>query len=334
MSIEEELRQMLSQVGELPAPNLRPGVMSAITPRRWTGLSAWPRRVAAFGLAVVLVIGVAWVSLSTFEVRPAGPPNGQSSASSVASSTGDQPSASIGPPSPTSGVPSPSSTDAAGLALATNPPDGGGSDALAVGRLGGTVVDDRACFWIEPTASGGVDVVRTALIWPHGFRAVDDPLRLLTPDRQSVARIGDLVELGGGGPPVAYVPTSQQDPCQIGRIFSVSVVVSVNGARVDVSSGSLQITTRPLGDTGTCGATFLDPLMLVMTDEHLQLRMNVVDWEASWPYGFKAVGGERITIVDNNGVVVLRQGDETPTVRGSIVSDQIEVCGFGEVTYR
>ncbi len=74
--------------------------------------------------------------------------------------------------------------------------------------------------------------------------------------------------------------------------------------------------------------------MVVMSDEHLQLRMNGVDWEVSWPYGFKAVAGERITIVDPDGVVVMRQGDETPTVRGSIVSDQIEVCGFGEVTYR
>lgn len=335
MSIEEQLRQMLGQVDELPAPNLRPRVVAAIAPRRWTWMSAWPSRVAASGLVVALVIGVTWLSFSTFNApRAAAPPNASSQASIAVSPSGDLASGSFDAPPPTTGAPSPSSTDTGDVVLATNPPSGGGGDALAVGRLGGTVVDGRACLWIEPTAPGGEDPVRTALIWPYGFRALDDPLRLLTPDGQLLARVGDVVELGGGGPPVDYVPTSQQEPCQIGRIFSVSVVVSVNDVRVDVGSGSLQITTRPLGDTGTCGAIFLDPVMLVMSDQHLRLRMNGTDWEVSWPYGFKAVAGERITIVDNNGFVVLRQGDETQTLRGSIVNDRIQACGFGEVTYR
>lgn len=195
------------------------------------------------------------------------------------------------------------------------------------------MTDNRACIWIEPTAEDGVDPVRTALIWPTGFEALDDPLRILGPDAQILARVGDVVELGGGGPAVDYVPTSQQDPCQIGRVFYRSVVATVNGTRVDTGAGSLQIVTRQLGSPGTCGAAFMDPVMLVMSGGHLQLRMDGTDWEVSWPHGFSAVPGERITILDGNGVVVLRQGVESSTVRGSLVQDQIEVCGFGDITY-
>ena len=332
MNIEEELRQLLRETDEVAAPNLRPRVLSAIAPRGPAGLPAWPGRAAVFGVVMVVVLGVAVVSLSKSAGRPVDLPSGENPRSIVALPTRDLPPESTAPP-PTAGVASPSATHTGTLALATNPAGGGGGDALAAGRVGGMVVDDRACFWIEPLDSGAVEADWTALVWPNGFGAVDDPLRLLTPDGQEVARVGDLVELGGGGPPIDYMPTSEQDPCGIGQIFSVSVVVRVNGKEINAGAGSLRITTRQPGDPGTCGPTFLDPVMLVMSDSRLQLRMSGVDRDATWPHGFKAMAGDRITIVDQDGVVVLRQGVEMPTVRGSIVNDQVVVCGFGEVAY-
>ena len=333
MSVEDELRRMLRHVDELPAPDLRPGVMPLIAPRKPQRMFTGLMPAAAAGLAVALLAGTAWLT-STNDAPDAAsslPPAGQSSTVSSPTSLAPNSSDMASPtPAESSSRPEP----VGGLIVATDSQGGGGGDALGVGRLGGRVTDKRACIWLEPTAEAPVGAVRTALIWPDGFGAVDGPLRLLGPDGQVLAQMGDVVELGGGGPAVDYLPTSEQDPCQIGRVFFVSVVVTVNGNPVNAGAGPLEITTRPPGDTGVCSVTFLNTVMLVMSGDRLRLRMDGSDWEVTWPQGLKAMPGERITIVDGDGAVVLRQGDESSTVRGRVVRDRIEVCGFGEVTYR
>lgn len=139
-------------------------------------------------------------------------------------------------PSPTpdatpvvSAAPAPS-LSAGEFVLPTRPPNtSGGGDALLTGVLGGTVREGGGCIWLEELAPNGSVAVRASIIWPYGFRAFLDPMRVVGRDGQLVAKVGDRVEFGGGGQPQGYVPTPQQDPCGLGQVVGVSSVVSVNG---------------------------------------------------------------------------------------------------------
>lgn len=218
------------------------------------------------------------------------------------------------------------------LVLATSAPDSPGMDALAIGNLAGEIRGGTVCFWLEPT-SGSVDGPRTALLWPFGFGALADPLRLTGPDAQVIAAVGDAVELGGGGMPEGYLPTATQDPCGFGSVFSVSSVASVNGRPVDIGGGSLRIVTRPVGAVATCPSTSLGPVMLVLSDGALHLRGAGRDWDVTWPSGFEARAGNRVTIIDDRGQPVMRQGDEVATLRATTNGGVIHVCGLGERVY-
>ncbi len=136
------------------------------------------------------------------------------------------PSASASPP--------PSSSASAALMpgellLATSPPGSvGGGDARLEGILHGKTLDGHACFWVEPPTA---TTTRMALVWPSGYHAyLDPPLSIHAPDYRVIALAGESIALGGGGPPVDYQPTTEQDPCGFGAIFVVSGVVSVNAA--------------------------------------------------------------------------------------------------------
>jgi hypothetical protein len=135
------------------------------------------------------------------------------------------------PESPASTAPSADASLAPGVVPVATSAPGGGGDALAAGTLGGRTHPGGACFWL------GEGSRRVALVWPFGFTALTDPLRLVGGDRQVLARRGDHVQLGGGGPPVDYVLTPAQDPCKTGDVFAVSSVVSVNGAPLEVYGG-------------------------------------------------------------------------------------------------
>ena len=58
--------------------------------------------------------------------------------------------------------------------------------------------DGTACFWL------GTGTNRAVIIWPHGFTARDNPLRLVDGDGREEARVGDRITLGGG-----YLPEDQ-----------------------------------------------------------------------------------------------------------------------------
>lgn len=111
--------------------------------------------------------------------------------------------------------------------LPTSPPGSGSAgDTRLEGVLAGEVRDGHACFWIElpnvPSAK------RLALIWPAGYHAYADPiLSIHASDYRVIALVGTPVVLGGGGQPVGYVPTPDQDPCGLGQVFVVAGVVSV-----------------------------------------------------------------------------------------------------------
>jgi photosystem II stability/assembly factor-like uncharacterized protein len=218
-----------------------------------------------------------------------------------------------------------------GLAIVTIAPETSGGDALGGGTLGLDRLAGQACFWVSP---GGYDYAKTALVWPHGFSARDNPVRLIGPDGQILARPGDLVTLGGGSPSPGFVPSPTQDPCGIGNIFFVSSVVTVNGKPMNIAEGSLRLETRPDNGSTACPAAPLEPLMLVMWDERLELRIlaSGENVPATWPSGFHAMT-DPIRVVDGKGHVIVTQGVETANLRGTRTATSIDVCGLGEVSY-
>lgn len=69
------------------------------------------------------------------------------------------------------------------------------------GQLGGRVADNgTACLWVE---AGGT---RTVVVWPHGYAAADNPLRVLDAKGNTVATVGDQVSISGGATATGYTP--------------------------------------------------------------------------------------------------------------------------------
>lgn len=70
--------------------------------------------------------------------------------------------------------------------------DFGGEDAFVGGRLQGSPHIDGGCVWLEDAGS------RFAVLWPPGYSARFDPLRLVNERGDVIAREGDLIRSGGG----------------------------------------------------------------------------------------------------------------------------------------
>ena len=219
---------------------------------------------------------------------------------------------------------------AEGLPLATLAPGRTPGDARFEGTLGGGATSGTACFWVSAPGLG----VRTALVWPNGFSAAADPLALLGPDGQVLAQPGDSVVLGGGGPPVGATPAPAQDPCGLGSVFLVASVVEVNGKAVNIGEGSLRLVAYAASAAGSCPSGYLPSLMLVMSGGHLRLRTtDGTDLNATWPPGFTARAGNRITVVDPTGRVVTTQGVGAGNLRGEVGTGSVAICGAGSQSY-
>jgi len=75
--------------------------------------------------------------------------------------------------------------------------------------------------------------------------------------------------------------------------------------------------------------------MLVMWEASLRVQVLSSGYirPATWPARFKARWGNRITIVDGSGKVVMTQGVEDPTVRARVTASGVDVCGFRDAIY-
>lgn len=100
-------------------------------------------------------------------------------------------------------------TAAAGspITIATGSGGGAGSKlALLEGVLGGSASAGNACLWIA------VGSLKRPVVWPHGWSARLDPLRLVDDHGHVVAAVGDRLSLGGGTAPdgpAAYCPETE-----------------------------------------------------------------------------------------------------------------------------
>jgi hypothetical protein len=78
--------------------------------------------------------------------------------------------------------------------------------ARSGGRLtGGAAADGTYCVWLTDRGQA------QAVLWPPGYRAQLDPLEILDPDGQIVAREGDTLIVGGAAIPV------DPAPCTLGQ---------------------------------------------------------------------------------------------------------------------
>jgi hypothetical protein len=75
------------------------------------------------------------------------------------------------------------------IALATSPTTAVDSGAHLTGKL----TSDSRCFWAV-----SADGRRTDILWPSGYTARTDPLRVLDSRRKVVAQVGDTLDLRGG----------------------------------------------------------------------------------------------------------------------------------------
>lgn len=92
------------------------------------------------------------------------------------------------------------SPDPGSLRIATWDPDGGGNVAGygVTGSLSGMVNGDgTACFYVDTTSVGGA--ARYVLVWPKGYSARDDPLRVVDTAGRTVLSVGQPFDFGGFG---------------------------------------------------------------------------------------------------------------------------------------
>lgn len=106
----------------------------------------------------------------------------------------------------------------------TENPEGTGLEAPLGGRLEGDA--DTGCVWLvsreyEADVPGG----RVATVWPRGFTALWDPLRLMRSTGEVAAVEGDVVRTGGGlvpmSPPVPPIPSACWNGDEVWVVSSV-----------------------------------------------------------------------------------------------------------------
>jgi hypothetical protein len=105
--------------------------------------------------------------------------------------------------------------------VADDPPavDGDDEDGEAVegdmtieGTLGGDAQLEGGCVWLD------TDEGRYEVLWPEGYHAEVDPVRLVGPDGATLAEAGDALRVEGA------VSRDVMTICQVGTVFSATAV--------------------------------------------------------------------------------------------------------------
>ena len=82
------------------------------------------------------------------------------------------------------------------------------------GTLGGDAELEGGCTWLE------TDDGRFEVMYPEGYEAAFDPLRLLGPDGETIAAEGETVRVEG------TVGDDMVSACQVGTIFQATDVTA------------------------------------------------------------------------------------------------------------
>lgn len=87
----------------------------------------------------------------------------------------------------------------AGLEVDTHggDPEGVYPEARIEGVVEGEAYGDRACMWIRPQEGDAREGEQVLLVWPEGYSAIDNPLRVLDEDGESVLTSGEEAAVGG-----------------------------------------------------------------------------------------------------------------------------------------
>jgi hypothetical protein len=102
--------------------------------------------------------------------------------------------------------------------------------------FGGTLGGEPPCLWLEYEEGQ-----RTLVIWPAGFSARQDPVRVVAPDGRVIAAVGDVIE--GGGDPDRGAPVPG---CAISDSVLLTEISSVNGRPVMFPTPGPRHQTRPV----------------------------------------------------------------------------------------
>lgn len=111
--------------------------------------------------------------------------------------------------SPSVGAPSGPATGATGP---TDPAPSASAVASVTGVLGGDEQLEGGCVWLD------TDQGRIEPLWPSGYTVTTEPVTVLDPQGETVAREGDTVTITGD--PARDVATI----CQVGEVWNVTDV--------------------------------------------------------------------------------------------------------------
>jgi predicted small lipoprotein YifL len=104
------------------------------------------------------------------------------------------------------------STPATDAAVPSDPASGTPTATSVTGVLGGDEQLEGGCVWLD------TDQGRIEPLWPAGFTVTTEPVTLLDPQGETLAREGDSVTIIGE--PAGDVATI----CQVGELWNVSDV--------------------------------------------------------------------------------------------------------------
>ena len=110
-------------------------------------------------------------------------------------------------------------------------------DSPAAGGIGigGTLGGEAPCLWL------GNDGQRFVVIWPAGFTALDNPVRVVAPDGRVIGTIGDVIEGGGDARDRGPVPG-----CGVASSLALTEISSVNGRPMLFPTPGPRHQTRPV----------------------------------------------------------------------------------------
>jgi hypothetical protein len=69
----------------------------------------------------------------------------------------------------------------------------------------GTLESDGKCFWLGAVHGYPGPKMHKYILWPYGYTARSNPLRVLDESGRVLARVGDQVNLGGGEVPMTNI---------------------------------------------------------------------------------------------------------------------------------